>query len=181
MLGIGIFDTLALYIFAAIGIKVVVTNLYEYFLFVLCLMDQNVKYYFPRLYLSVSEVQNRFRKYLGLSRWTKDQLLSWKLSRWELNQMNTSVDMNKRKDKGELEAEVMDDILSKSKTYYDSMKEIFESKIKDVSDPQLKNTIEQWYQKMTSIEDTSSFNMKDFTKKMNECAGELFQLMENYR
>jgi DNA phosphorothioation-dependent restriction protein DptG len=120
-------------------------------------MTENVKYYFPRVYDTLYDLTTK----LNL---TKKQ--------------ETKVPQEKNK-----EQEVMDDILSKTKGYYDSIKTIFESKIKDIPDPQLRNKIDQWYQTTTRFVETpehSPSSLQDLKKRLSECSDEIFQLLENY-
>lgn len=157
MLGISILDTIVLYTLAAIGVSVVVNKFYHSMELSFFLMTENVKYYFPRVYDTLYDLTTK----LNL---TKKQ--------------ETKVPQEKNK-----EQEVMDDILSKTKGYYDSIKTIFESKIKDIPDPQLRNKIDQWYQTTTRFVETpehSPSSLQDLKKRLSECSDEIFQLLENY-
>lgn len=170
---LGILDTLALYTFAVIGFSVVLRTFYEYIHFLLFLMTQNVKYYFPTVYYSIVGVRNTFGHYLGMNK-TQTTSTPNPENKEDLQTGNESR-----------ESELMD-ILSKSRNYYESMKELFELKIKDVPDPQLRNKIDKWYQKLTGLIEspiTSSLNIQDLKKILYECTDELyelFELMERY-
>ncbi len=156
MLGISILDTIFLYTLAAIGVSVVINKCYHSMELSFFLLTENVKYYFPRVYHSLHHL----------------------CSKLNLIQKTTTISqetINK-------EQEVMNDILSKTKGYYDSIKTIFESKIKDIPDPQLRNKIDQWYQTTTRFVETpehSPASLKDLKKRLSECADEIFQLLEN--
>jgi hypothetical protein len=97
------------------------------------------------------------------------------LSRWIPRQASS-------KTKEQMEAEVMDDILSKTKGYYHSINQVFQSQIKNIPDPQLRNKLDQWYQtinKMIETNDKTSppSNVKDLKKRMSECADEIYKVL----
>lgn len=168
MLNIGIFDTI-LYTFATIGLSVVIKSFYQYIDSSLYLDYQrlNIKYDLARVY---SWFSSRIgRKKVGVpqpSRMVRTRELS----------------ENERLKK---ETEVMD-ILSKTTTYYDSLKKLLESMIKDIPNPEQQKKIDQWYQDITKLietplENTDKSNLEIFLKRISECSNQLFELIEEYR
>lgn len=159
-----IFDTIILYTFATIGFGVVIKRFYEYIESSLYLVYQrlNIKYYFPRVHSWI----------MGQK---KDAVLN-------PSRVIRSLELSE-KERLEKEAEVMDDILSKTTIYYDSVKKLFESMVKDIPDAEQKKKIDQWYQEITKLIETSpdKSNLEDFKKRMSQCSDQLFELMERYR
>lgn len=159
-----IFDTIILYTFATIGFGVVIKGFYEYIESSVYLGYQrlNIKYYFPRVH----------SWFVGQK---KDETS-------ESSRVIRSLELSE-KERLEKETEVMDDILSKTTIYYDSVKKLFESMVKDIPDTEQKKKIDQWYQEITKLIETPSdkSDLQDFKKRMSECSDQLFELMEKYR
>jgi hypothetical protein len=157
MLNTGILDTLVLYTLAAIGASTVISKFYHSLELYFCLLSQNVEYYLP----SVHQVLLRWFPRFPRSSQRQPPLI---------------------KTQEQMQTEVMDDILSKTERYYDSIKETFESQIKSVPDTQLRNKLDQWYQSINKMVETndkspSPKNVKDLKKRMSECADEIFQVL----
>ena len=154
MLNTGILDTLVLYTLAAIGISTIISKFYHSLELYFCLLSQNVQYYLPNFHRT-------------LSRWIPRSS----------QQPKSSI-----KTPEQIQAEVMDDILSKTKGYYDSINGVFESQIKNISDPSLSQKLDQWYQSINrtiekNYDSPPPSNVKDLKKRMSECADEIFQIL----
>ena len=155
MLGISILDTIVLYTLAAIGMSVIVNKFYHSIQLSFLLLAHNVKYYCPRVYETLYHLTVKLN-------------LTQPSSKEQVNREQVSR-----------EQEVLNDILSKTEGYYDSVKGIFESHIKDISDPQLKNKIDQWYKSMKGLIETQDpSSVKDFKKRISECSDELYKLLD---
>jgi hypothetical protein len=163
MLGISILDTILLYTLAAIGVSVIVNKFYHSIELYFFLWTHNIKYYFPRFY------ETLYR-------------LTLKINPEKKNEPPVFQEQKVNKSEDEREQEVMSDILSKSKEYYDSMKVFYEYKIKDISDPKLRNKLDQWYKTLTRLvesPETTLSGINDLKKRLYECSDEIFELFEN--